>query len=138
MMEVVRWSGVVAFFLLAFSNIFGALQLHGSVFPYTLRPWTRHVHEYAATIALAVVGVHVWAVVMSYALLALLGRPAAMWGMLGLLLVASIILVWFERKRFGNRAWWWIHGLNGLAMLAIAVHGWLAGPDYWMRPVYLV
>jgi len=141
-----RATGLVAFFAMGLSMVFGVL-LSTRLFPERRRPaWLLDVHRWISGIALVGLGVHLGALVadsyVQFGVLDLTVPFASAWrpGAVALGVVALWLLVLVGataalRRHLPRRVWLWIHRSSYVAFWLTALHAATAGTDAG-NPVY--
>jgi DMSO/TMAO reductase YedYZ heme-binding membrane subunit len=137
---VARAGGLVGWFLLAASVLWG-LVLASKMFKKRARPaWTLDLHRFLGGAAVFFTGVHVVGLVAdSYAhfgpaeiLVPLASRwhPVAVaWGVVALYLLVAIEITSLAMKRLSNRTWKRVHRLGAGLFFFATLHGITAGTD---------
>jgi DMSO/TMAO reductase YedYZ heme-binding membrane subunit len=135
-----RGSGLVAWALLTASMAFG-LTLSTRLFGRGVAPaWLLDVHRFLGGLALALVGVHLAALVGDTYVHFTLGdllvpmssdwKPAAVaWGVVAFWLLVAVEITSLVMARLPRRFWRAVHEASFACFLATALHGSLAGSD---------
>lgn len=137
---VARAGGLVGWFLLAASVVWG-LVLASKVFRSRARPaWTLDLHRFLGGAAVFFTGAHVVGLVAdSYVhfgpaeiLLPLASRwhPVAVaWGVIAFYILVAVEITSLAMKRLSNRAWKRIHRSSAALFVFATLHGITAGTD---------
>jgi DMSO/TMAO reductase YedYZ heme-binding membrane subunit len=137
---IARAGGLVGWFLLAASVVWG-LVLASKVFRRRARPaWTLDLHRFLGGAAVFFTGVHVVGLIAdSYVhfgpaeiLVPLASRwhPAAVaWGVIAFYILLAVEITSLAMKRLSNRAWKRVHRMSAALFVFATLHGIAAGTD---------
>ncbi len=136
---VARSSGLVAWVLLAASNLWG-LALTTRLSRRFAPRWLLDVHRFLGGLAVAFVGIHLAGIVadtfVHFGLADVLVPLASdwhpwdiAWGVVALYLILAVEVTSLLRHRLPHRVWKAVHGLSFLLFLVATVHVLLAGTD---------
>ncbi len=143
-----RASGIVAWLMLTASVLWGVVLSSGA-FPRSRRPaWLLDLHRWLGALTLALVGVHVGALIAdSYVHIGLVDvlvplaaswRPLAVaFGVVAGWLLVTVQLTSLAMRRLPRKVWHAIHVSSYLTFVLTTVHAVLAGTDS-TSPIFLI
>jgi predicted ferric reductase len=137
---VARASGLVAWALLAGSDVWGLLMTSKIMRRWVKNSWLLDLHRWLGGLALVFTGVHVLAILtdtyVHFSLTSVLvplvshWHPVAVaWGVASLYLLAAVEVTSLVRKHLSHRLWKRVHFLSLPLFVSSTIHGLSAGTD---------
>jgi len=144
---VSRASGLVSFVLLSASVVFGLLISTKASDGLFSRPLVFEVHQFTSVLTLSMLGLHAGSLLFDgflnftpgSILIPFEGPYRPFWVGLGIIGAWSTAIVtgsFWARKQLGQKNWRRLHYLSFLAWLLSLVHGFTAGTDSQLAPVF--
>jgi predicted ferric reductase len=144
---VSRASGLVAYFLLSASVVFGLLISTKAGDGVLGRPLVFELHQFTSVLTLSLLGLHGGSLLFdgflhftpASILVPFIGPYRPFWVGLGVLGAWSTAIVtgsFWARKQLGQKNWRRLHFLAFFAWAASLVHGFTAGTDTSLAPVF--
>jgi methionine sulfoxide reductase heme-binding subunit len=144
---VSRASGLVAYVLLSASVVFGLLMSTKAGDGILPRPAVFEIHQFTSVLTLSLLGLHGGSLMFdsflhftpASILIPFVGPYRPLWVGLGVLGAWSTAIVtgsFWARKRIGQKNWRRLHFLSFAAWLLSVIHGFTAGTDSALAPVF--
>ena len=144
---VSRASGLVAYFLLSASVVFGLLISTKAGDGILGRPLVFELHQFTSVLTLSLLGLHAGSLLFdgflnftpASILIPFIGPYRPLWVGLGVLGAWSTAIVtgsFWARKPLGQKNWRRLHFLAFFAWTSSLVHGFTAGTDTSLAPVF--